>query len=68
MWVFVGGCGLVDDVFVEFDINVGFMKLLDGDLGFWGFLGLLGGVNLVGFMFNGVLEYMVVEVIVMKFN
>ena len=61
--VFVGGCGLADDVLVEPDPNNGFLKPVPGD---YGPLGPLGGGKPVGFTPNGVPEHIVAEALHMN--
>ncbi|MGA9376555.1 MAG: arabinosyltransferase C-terminal domain-containing protein, partial [Mycobacterium sp.] len=56
----VGGCGMADDVLVEPDSNVGFLRALPGD---YGPLGPLGGAGAAGFSPNGVPDRIVAEAI-----
>ncbi|MCH9760849.1 MAG: arabinosyltransferase domain-containing protein [Actinomycetia bacterium] len=57
---FAGGCGMADDVLVEPDSNVGFLRPLPGD---WGPLGPLGGTGPVGFSPDGVPKRIIAEAI-----
>ena len=59
---FAGGCGLADDLLVEPDSNAGFMlPFKTNELGDYGPLGPLGGVNPTGFTPNGVPERTLAE-------
>ncbi len=62
---FAGGCGMADDVLVEPDSNVGFLRPLPRDAAEppWGPLGPLGGSEPVGFSPNGVPERIIAEAI-----